>query len=299
MKQLFSIVVCALFLSVGLKAQEITVEGKDAILIRQKTTCGTLEEGKTYYGMWEGRAWSRVPGEKDKHLFNVIGINVRQCDVQEDEVRGYGFRSVSREIMMYLDPKTGEIMDTWENPWTGVEVPVVHVANDPVNMRAYAYEKDKEGNTTAKVKLRDYGDLVVTSYEIPLYYQNPLGGDYQAYVGGAYHAMEIFNTFYQKDEILSPEVKELSQSNISWTRTAQWLPWMQMGDKPGIMIFNATGHSTLDIERVWPKLIEILKERYPLYQTPPEKLDPRPNETSWTVFEKFMEDKEKAKVGGH
>ncbi|MEN0048924.1 MAG: DUF1838 family protein [Bacteroidota bacterium] len=282
-----------------LTAQEVTFEGSKALEIRQKTTCGTLEEGKTRYGMWEGRAYSRIPGEKDKHLFNVVGINTRHCGCVEDTVRGKGFRSISREVMVYLDPKTNEIMDTWTNPWSGKEVEVVHVANDPVNMRSYAYEKDKDGNISAKTKLRKYGDIMVTSYEIPLFYSNPLGGEYQAYVGGAYHAMEIFNTYYKTAEIESSEIRDLTQSNISWSRLAQWLPWMKMGDKVGIMVFNATGFSTFDENEVWEVIKKVVKERYPIYLTPPPLDDKRPNETSWTVFEKFMEGKEKAKVGSH
>lgn len=282
-----------------LLAQEMTFTGKKAMEIRQKTTCGTLDEGKVRYGMWEGRAYSRVPGEKDKHIFNVIGVNTRQCSVKEDEVRGHGYRSVSREIMIYLDPKTNEIIDMWKNPWTGREVPVVHVANDPVNMRGYSFEKNKEGKSTAKTTMRKYGDVMVSSAEVPLFYSNPLGGEYQAYVGGAYHAMEIFNTYYKAEEITSSEIRDLTQSNISWSRVAQWLPWMQMGDKPGIMIFNATGFSTFDKAEVWEAIKKVVKDRYPTYLTPPPLDDPRPNETSWTVFKTFMEGKEKAKVGGH
>ncbi len=40
-------------------------------------------------------------------------------------------------------------------------------------------------------------------------------------------------------------------------------------------------------------LIENLKERYPLYLTPSSVDDHRPNETSWTVFKKHLESKEK------
>ena len=35
----------------------------------------------------------------------------------------------------------------------------------------------------------------------------------------------------------------------------------------------------------------ILRERYPLYQTPPPLDDKRPNETSWTVFKKYIDEK--------
>lgn len=293
------LVIILLALCNNMNAQEIKLEGSDAIIARQKLTCGTTEEGKIRYGMWEGRGYSRIPGEKDKHLFNVIGINVRQCLVVEDEIRGKGYKSVSREIMMYLDPSSNEIIDKWLNPFTGKEVEVIHVANDPVNMHGISFEKNEDGEYGNPVKLRQYGDLTWSSAEIPLFYSNPLGGEYQAYVGGAYHAMEIFNSVYKSQEILSSEVKTIGHSNISWSRVAQWLPWMEMGSKPGIMVFNATGFSTFNKSEIWPALQEVLDERYPLYNVPPPIDDKRANETSWTVFEKFMEGKEKTKVGRH
>ena len=106
---------------------------EDAIKLQQKFTC-SLNEGETTYGMWQGSFYARIEGEQDKELFKVMGVNVRQCKNLQDEKRGPGFRSVSREIMLYLDPETGEVLDTWTNPYTGEELKVVHVANDPVNI---------------------------------------------------------------------------------------------------------------------------------------------------------------------
>jgi hypothetical protein len=85
--------------------------GEAALAWSSKQTCGTTEHGVTRYGMWEGKLYSRIPGEKDRHLFNVVGINTRQCARLSDPVRGSGYRSVSREIMVYLDPATGEIAE--------------------------------------------------------------------------------------------------------------------------------------------------------------------------------------------
>ena len=122
-----------------------TRKGSEALQWSAKLTCGTTESGVTRYGMWEGYLYSRAPGEKDRQLFAVVGINTRQCERHVDPVRGAGFRSISREIMVYLDPATGEIIDTWKNPWTGETVEVIHVANDPVNMRQPTYEKMANG----------------------------------------------------------------------------------------------------------------------------------------------------------
>lgn len=279
-------------------AEDVTLTGSDAFTAMQKTTCGTVRQGVTRYGIFEGRAYSRVPGEKDRLLFKVLGINVRQCAVVQDDVRGRGFRSVSREIMVYMDPETGEVIDTWMNPWSGKEISVIHVANDPVNMRAIRYERDEHGETSLEMELRRYGDVVARSSEIPLFYNNPLGGDYQPYVGGTYHAMEIFNSFYDADKLLDGDATSIGQSHLAWVRVAKWLPWLEMGDRPGIMVFNASGFSTFDKSRIPARLATILDERYAKYWEPPPLDDTRPNETSWTVFKKYVDAAGKETSGG-
>ena len=274
----------ALLLSGSVTADEVYT-GRQAWEIARKTTCGTLEAGVTRFGVWQGKAYSRVPGERDRHLFNLIGVNTRQCADVQDPDKGEGFRSVSREVMLYLDPETGALLDQWENPWTGQTVEVLHVANDPVNMRAPRFATDG-----GEMKQRRYGDLLVSASEVPLFYDNPLGGDFQDYVGGTYHAMEIFDTFYPADELLDSK-RRLERSWIAWIRVAQWLPWMEMGSRPGLMVFNATGSSTFERGSIPEPLRSVLKDRYPSYFEPPPLDDPRPNETSWTVFRKHIEQK--------
>lgn len=270
-------------------------EGEAALEWSSKATCGTTEEGVTRYGMWEGRLYSRAPAEKDRLIFSVIGINTRQCARVTDATRGPGFRSVSREIMVYLDPVTNEILDEWKNPWTGETVKVIHVANDPVNMRAPNHARRADGSPL-RFSLRRYDDTLVASSEVPLFYENPLEGNYQEYVGGQYHAMEIFNTYYRTADFLDSRRKRIGESRISWQRISGWLPWMKMRDRPGLMVFNATGFSTFDEKRIPPKLRQILETRYPQYLTPPPLDDARPNETTWTVTRKAI-DAERARKG--
>lgn len=273
-----------------LLAGEEVREGEAAVEWGAKATCGTTEQGVTRYGMWEGRLYSRVPAERDRLIFAVIGINTRQCARVSDPQRGSGFRSVSREIMVYLDPATGEIIDQWKNPWTGETVDVIHVANDPVNMRAPTYAVRADG-TPQRIAFRRYDDTLVASSEVPLFYENPLTGDYQEYVGGQYHAMEIFNTYYRAADFLDARRKRIGESRISWQRISGWLPWMKMRDRPGLMVFNATGFSTFDEKRIPPKLRQILETRYPTYLAPPPLDDARPNETTWTVTKKAIDER--------
>ncbi len=78
-------------------AADETFSGRLAREIDRKMTCGTR------YGIFSGRAYSRVPGERVRHLFNVLGVNTRQCATVGDPDKGQGYRSVSREFSCYVD----------------------------------------------------------------------------------------------------------------------------------------------------------------------------------------------------
>jgi len=261
-----------------------------AILLAQKLNC-SLNEGETVLYWWQGGAMSRMPGEKDRHLFNVQGMNIRQCRNFEDPERGHGYRSVSREILIYMDPSSNEILRAWTNPWTGEEVEVAHVANDPVNMRgpSYAYREDGSGYRFNGTFIS--GRVWATGYA-PLFYENPLAGDYQDYVGGTYQAMEMLNGYAYEDELLDPDLKTLKRYSLSWARTSKWLPWMKMGDRPGMMIFTTVGKRIAGIDDLTEPLLSELRNRYPEYAEPPPLDDARPNVTSWSYFKSVTEPEE-------
>ncbi|MFO1454809.1 MAG: DUF1838 family protein [Steroidobacteraceae bacterium] len=268
---------------------------EDALLLNRKMNC-SLEDGLPVIHWWKGTMMSRVPGEKDRVLFNVQGMNIRQCGSFTDPKRGPGFRSVSREVMLYLDPRTNEVLKRWKNPWTGEEVEVIHVANDPVNMRAptFAYGADGKPATFRGTFVKD---KVWTSGEAPLWYDNPLAGDYQDYVGNKYLAMEMLNSFTDAKALLDPKVKTLPSVSISWARVSDWLPWMKMGGRAGVVVFTTVGKRVASIEDLSEPLRGEIKANYPLYLQPPPIDDARPNETTWTYVRKII-DRHRAQDGG-
>jgi len=198
---------------------------EQALKADQKVGC-SLVDGKPAVYWWAGSMYSRVPGEKDRLLFKVEGMNVRACKALHDEKRGYGYRSVSREVMFYLDPKTNEVLRKWQNPWTGEEVDVVHVANDPVNMRKPRYAYDEEGKPHKSRGFVKDGTVYSGGGAARLFYKNGL-------------------------------------------RLASW------DDLPEVVKTE-------------------IKQNYPAYVEPPPLDDKRPNETSWTVFKAFADEKRAA-----
>lgn len=262
----------------------------DALEISKRTQCGA-KDGEPAVYHWSGKVYSRIEGEPDKLLFLGEGMNIRQCVAVEDPKRGKGYRQVSREIMLFLDPKTGEVARSWANPWTGESVPVGHIANDPVNGRpSFPIGVDGKPYT---VSMKRMGSWVQMPLEVPLFYENPLGGDYQDFVGNKYHAMEIFDFAARADELLDTKYPTAYPS-VSWVRISDWMPWMKMRGRHGNIIFNAMGTKLKSFDELPKVLKDEIASNYPAYTAPPPGDDARPNETTWTVFKKQIDAARKA-----
>jgi hypothetical protein len=258
---------------------------EDALQVFRKLLC-SVEDGKTVYFVWQGKAFSRRPGEADRHLFNVQGMSVRACTSLTSETGSPGFRQVTREVMLYLDPETNALLDTWENPWTGEITPVLPVANDPVNSSPFWAD-----TTGQRLQFQHFGDtdLLLFTVTLPLFYANPLGGDHQDYVGGHYHAMEMFNFSAPRSHLLAPANQDVVDIAVSWSRISPWLPWMKMGGRPGEMVVHAAGARLASWQQLPEPLRSQIANDFALYQNPPALDDTHPNQTTWTNFRDYLD----------
>ncbi len=258
-----------------------------AISAMRKVQCSLVDnEPITFY--WYGRAYSRRMGERDKHLFDVEGMNIRSCSKVEDEKRGMGYKLVSREILLYKDTKTGEVLKTWVNPFTNEEVQVMHVANDPVNHAGYEVGYDGKPTTFGGDVIGDKFQMNIT---VPLFYPNPLASDYQKEIGGTYHATEMFNFFGDLDDLVDGS-KDTARVAVGWVRMSDWLPWMNMGGREGIMYMHTAGRKIDNWDDISETMRAEIDAHYPEYKTPPPADDARRNVTSWGYYKSVKEGKE-------
>ena len=259
-----------------------TPEG--ANMAMRKIQCSTIDEKPVFY-WWKGRAYSRRMGEADKHLFNVEGMNVRTCGTVDGGKQGKTYRLVTREILLYTDKKTGQPLTKWTNPWSGEEVDVIHVTNDPVNQPA-RFPRDKDGNPypwTRKFMGDVMGDMWRAGFTVPLFYHNVLGGEYQKQIGGVYHATEMFNFFGDTESLVSSET-DTAKAHVGWVRMSDWLPWMMMSGREGVIYFHTAGQKVDGFDSMGEVMKEYINTQAPLYKTPPPVDDERKNETSWSTY---------------
>lgn len=257
-----------------------TPEG--ATLALRKVQCSVKDNAPVIY-YWNGAMFSRVEGERDRQLFHVEAMNIRTCVTVKDPVKGTGWRLVSRELLLYMDPLTHEVLKTWVNPWTDKTVNVLHIDNDPVNQPP-VFPVGRDGKPTTWMA-DVVGDQWWLTLPIPLFYNNPLGGPYQNYVGGTYHATEMFNFLGDVSDITNDQ-RDTASVRVAWVRLSNWLPWMEMGDRQGLVYFHTSGRKVDKFADMPEVLRREIETNYPKYKSPPPGDDTRPNETSWTYFQK-------------
>ncbi|MFH7026694.1 MAG: DUF1838 domain-containing protein [Heteroscytonema crispum UTEX LB 1556] len=236
-------------------------------------TRSSLNPDESSFLAWAGKIYAFIPGEKRKLLFNMVGMSVSRCIPTKEDSWDF----TSRELTYYLDPKTGEMLQKWENPWTGETVPVMHVANNPV-------QGQFQGSFPAQVE----GDSTTFVFDIFPTYPNPLAENpkFAEYSPNPiYQASELFKITVPTADLFNFELSSVSQLRLSWDRFGQWLPWMKMGTRPGYMIYSAFGSKVNGLDELPQLLQDEINTRVPLYKNAAKSFLDVEDMTSWLYFQ--------------
>jgi hypothetical protein len=231
---------------------------------------------------WTGDIYSFVPGEQSRHLFAADGYNIGRLGEH-----GNGYRLLTREVFVYRDPDTGEILEEWPNPYTGDTVGVIHVWNDPVN----SYLPRSQGDWEFSMPYTELpGGRVSWNLDILLAYPSPLPADsFPEYSrSNLYQAAELFHFFVSREDLADTTLTTVP-CRISWTRFGQWLPWMRMGQRPGYLVYHCSGAKLPGGFEALPEDIrELVADHDMDFSRAPEEYT-SPNQTSWTYFRRLLE----------
>jgi hypothetical protein len=240
-------------------------------------TRSSLDSNQSTFLTWSGAIYAFVPGEKRNRLFRMVGVSVSRCIPTEEG----SWNFTSRELTYYLHPETGEVLQQWENPWTGELLPVMHIANNPV-------QSPFKGKFPARVN----GDSTTFVFDLFITYPNPLATEpkFAAYSPNpTYQAAELFKLTVPTKELLNPEILSVSKLQLYWDRIGPWVPWMKMGDRPGQLIYSAYGSKVNGFAELPQLLKDEINTRVPLYKNaPPSYLDVE-DSTSWLYFQKYFD----------
>ncbi|WP_375562494.1 DUF1838 domain-containing protein [Bernardetia sp. OM2101] len=252
-----------------------------------------------YY--WEGSIYSFIDGQRSKKILGMKGFSVSRW-LKTDSSR----QLLTREVALYTDPKTGKILEKMNNPLLDEKidsVEIIHVWNNPVNQRfpyniKENYEQNHKESTVYGIPYSELGEDIVCFYaDIFLTYPSLITRKEfpQNVQSDLYQGAELFQFFVKKSDLENPMLTDVP-ATISWTRIGQWLPFMNMGDRKGYLVYQCRGYKVLEGFEGLPKDVkDYVRAKQPIFEHAPTEYS-QPNETSWSYFKKVKENK-KIEIG--
>ncbi|KAI9029803.1 hypothetical protein CLU79DRAFT_884690 [Phycomyces nitens] len=236
---------------------------------------------------WSGSVLAYLPGQPPKKVFECVGMNVSKASRSKDGSPKDMLEITGRELTYYLDPITRKKLSHWINPWTNERLPVVHIANNPVQM-AFPW------NMRLEPKNSRWGTSTAFTTEIPLFYPNPLATKdhkFDSYDSRKmYQAGELF-TFRCPTKDMKKNI--IDDVQVDWTRLSLFPPFMKMGHTEGYLLYHCTGNklphgSTYrDLD---PLLAKEIEDKMGAYASSPPTYDPLVKSvSSWSYFKDNFE----------
>lgn len=243
---------------------------------------GNTDNTQQKWGWYGGRIFGIRPGEKDLHICDFEGFSVARLLPLGDG----NYRKVLREVGFYLDKDSGEILETFDNPYTGERVNVVPIANDPFNITIESsypappsyggLNEDAPPRRPLLLNWREFGDRVLLHTDINLYYPSSLQPDEwpRESPGPMTQVSEFFTYNLSKADLMNPELTTIEHWGV-WNRATPWFPWMLMEQAPGHLLYVCDFCGRKTPEGIPQKILDAAKAIDPKYlEAPTEDYGP-------------------------
>lgn len=279
---------------------------------------GTLGD-EPVFGAHEGVFFALVGQRRAQPLFGYVGFGSLQFRILpngDGEYRG-------KDATFYTDLKTGKLLDTWQNPFTGRAVQVYPYINSQVTTtlpsyypaermvtdayrwqisigngasrreQANAYRGD-QGESGEKVPFilpwRRIGGHYLLSWDWLLEVANPVTpeGWPEASTGPVINPSEHFSFFVPAKE-LEDRGRPWAPMTAGFYRQCPWLPWMRMGKSGVEGRMFASSHSyklSPGLDNIPPVVRSRLERDWPDLLKTPTDWSQHPVGSSWGYYAK-------------
>lgn len=258
---------------------------------------GDLDESKQKHGWYKGYVMAVRPGKRVEDLIGFEGFDASRVERREDG----SFTKLLREVVLYTDLKTGEVLEEWHNPYINETVKVVPVYNDPYNsviaerMGRPAQEADQQDQRPPLIlNWQQYGNRLDLERHVHLYYPNHLKPEkWVRESSGAMARVSEMYTYHVDAELMQDESLTTLPFSGTWHRITPWLPWMLMGRTPGFCEYACFHGAGQELEEAISRpVLDYIEKHYPQYFNAPEQWE----EPSRSSLEVYASDQEPAPV---
>lgn len=243
---------------------------------------GNLDPTKQKYFWFKGYVTGVRPGKKIDDLCGAEGFGAIRLNPLPDGT----IQRMCREIIVYTDLRSGEVLQEWKNPYLNETVKVVHVDNDPFNYMIEDYfpappsfgglNKDAPPPRVPFIlPWYQHGAWAEMEIHIHLAYPSALQPDKwpRESAGPIAQVSEYFAHHLRVEDLQNEKLTTVDYRG-TWNRTTPWLPWMLMGQMPGLCQYQCFMGNTDDLEQVLHRsVLDYAEKNYKKYFTAPEKYE--------------------------
>lgn len=240
---------------------------------------GDLDFGKQKFGWYKGTVRAVRPGFKNQPFVGFEGFSYARLVDNGDGT----YKKLLREVGYYTDLETGDVLDTFTNPFTNEKVKVVHIANDPFNYVIGPYypkppnygglNKKEAPDIPMYLPFQDIGNgQLLLQSNIDLFYPSALQPEKwpRESPGKMTRVSEMFNYVLNKADVADQSKTALYFSG-SWNRITPWLPWMLMDQAEGHCHYDCVMGCYADESAMSPKIREYAEKHHPTFFSAPDK----------------------------
>ncbi len=273
---------------------------------------GTLGD-EPVWGGHTGVFFASMPGQRIVPLVGYVGYGSLQFKWDGDSLIYRG-----KDATFYTDLATGEIIDTWKNPWTGETCEVVPYIHEKVRTKVgptrpdhmfdtnfYGFQTNVGyANSAEEMQGRipqpkpfilpweKLGDYYMLAWDWAMEITNPVNPEGWPYssTGAVISPSEHF-VFYSPAQELEDPDRPWATMLAGFFRQTPWLPWMRMGQSGIEANLFARSHSrkiTGTQEDIPPAVRRKLEKDYPHMLEPPEDWELGPVGSTWGYYAKTV-----------
>lgn len=246
------------------------------------------------YSAFHGLMFGRVGTQRLKPLFGYAGFGGFQAKVLENG----NVRLRGKETGFFTDLASGEVLEHWNNPYTGERVQVFNFLNDrirgeltpvmpsfhfgdeadaPTLMNDGTAQVNEDGSVPFILPWQRLGAKTLLSWDYTHHYRNPVTTDKWplASTGEFINPSEHF-TFSTPWGELADRSNPCATFQCGFSRLSPWWPWMRMGGSgiEGGLFGRMHSHkSNRGYEDIPPAILAYVQRHHPEYLQPCDDWD--------------------------